>query len=80
MKDLVEYLISNIVDKPKSVLISEEIQDGSTIVKVTVDKDDMGKVIGKGGRIIKSLRNLVKIKSIKEDKKAFLQLEELESK
>jgi len=80
MKDLVEYLIKNIVDEPKSVLINEENQDGNSILKVSVDKGDMGKVIGKSGRIIKSLRNLVKIKSIKENKKAFLHLEELESK
>jgi len=78
MKDLVSFLVKNIVDKPGSVKINEEFQNGADILKLTVDKDDMGKIIGKNGRIIKSLRNILKIKAIKSGKKAFLQIQEQE--
>lgn len=74
MKKLVEFLIKNIVDNPKSVKISEETENEVSVIKVSVAKEDMGKVIGKSGRIIKSIRNLVKIKGIKEKNKAFVQL------
>jgi len=78
MKDLVSFLAKNIVDKPGSVKIEEETQNGATILKLTVDKEDMGKIIGKRGRIIKSLRSILKIKAIKSGKKAFLQIQEQE--
>jgi len=77
MRELIEYLAKNIVDKPKSVKIEVQDQDGALIIKMSVDQEDMGKVIGKNGRIIKAIRNLLKIKAIRENKKAFLQLEDL---
>lgn len=66
MLDLVKYLVSNIVDKPEAVELVEEIDETDThIIKVTVDQEDMGKVIGKGGKIINAIRELAKVKAIK---------------
>ncbi len=66
-KSLLEFLLREIVDAPDKVVISEETdQYGGTLLKTTVAGEDMGKVIGKGGKTIRSIRNLVKAISIKQ--------------
>lgn len=61
MKDTLHYLVSSIVDHPEDVSI-DEAQDGeTTVLTIHVHADDMGKVIGKSGRIIKAIRDLMKI-------------------
>ncbi len=67
MKDTLHYIISSIVDDPDSVVIEESEIDGITNFVVTVAKDDMGKVIGKEGKVIRSIRNIMKIKAMKAD-------------
>lgn len=74
MKKLVEFIVKNIVDDESSVKVVDEEQEGVKIIKLTVGKEDMGKVIGKNGKVIRSIRNLVKIKSIKAKQKTFLEL------
>ena len=65
MKELVEYLVKELVDNKEAVVISEE---GET-VSVSVDKKDMGKVIGRGGKIAKAIRAIVKAAGAKQGKK-----------
>ncbi len=66
MKDLVEFIVKNIVDNPDAVSVSEE-KDGDRItLKVKVAPSDMGAVIGKKGAVINAIRSIVKIKAIKE--------------
>ncbi len=66
-KKLLTFLLENIVDEPSAILIEDEVdQYGGTVLKTTVSKDDMGKVIGKGGKTIRAIRNLVKTLSIKQ--------------
>ena len=74
MKKLVEFLAKNLVENGSAVKVSEETKEGVEIVKLTVDPSDMGRIIGREGKIIKALRSLVKIKSLKENKKVFLEL------
>ena len=58
-KELVEYITKNLVENADSVNITEEVKDDKTIaIKVFVDKADMGRMIGKDGRIIRSIRQL----------------------
>ena len=76
MKDLFEFALKNIVGEPDQVEITESDEDGVTTVKLTVAEADMGKIIGKGGKVIKSLRTLAKIYSIKKEKKFYLELED----
>lgn len=57
MKDLVEYLVSQLVDNKEAVHVTES-EDG--IISVSVDKSDMGKVIGRQGKIAKAIRTIVK--------------------
>jgi len=66
MLDLVKYLIGNIVDKPEAVEVTDQVDETDThIINIVVDQEDMGKVIGKGGKIINAIRELAKVKAIK---------------
>ena len=77
MKDTLLYIISSIVESPDKVLVTEAETDGVINFLVTVDKEDMGKVIGKNGKIIKAIRNVLKIPAIKNNKKIFISLTEI---
>jgi predicted RNA-binding protein YlqC (UPF0109 family) len=76
MKDLLKWTISNLVDQPDQVEITEKTDGDFTIYSITVAPDDMGKIIGKEGKIIKSLRHLIRIPAIKQRKKVTLALVE----
>lgn len=67
MLDLVKYLVGNIVDKPEEVQVTDTVDETDThLINITVDPEDMGKVIGKGGKIINAIRELAKVKAIKQ--------------
>lgn len=72
MKDILEYVLKGIVDKPEKISITESKEDDITRLKIAVDKEDIGKVIGKKGKVIKSIRSLIKVASIKNKQKIFL--------
>lgn len=76
MKDTLLYIISQIVDNPDEVDISEDDIDGVITYTVSVAKDDMGKVIGKEGKVIRSIRNVMKIKAMKQNKRINITLSE----
>ena len=67
MKDALSYIISSIVQDPKAVEITEENTNGIINFTVSVAKDDMGKVIGKEGKIIRAIRNVMKIPAMKQN-------------
>ena len=78
MKKLLECIITAIVDHPKEVKIEEkEETDGQLLIKITVHPEDMGKVIGKGGKIIKSIRRLAYILATKRKKRLNIELVEV---
>ncbi|HVF69838.1 MAG TPA: KH domain-containing protein [Xanthomonadales bacterium] len=77
MKDTLHYIVSAIVDDPDSVVIDEREVDGIKNYVVTVAKDDMGKVIGKEGKVIRSIRNIMKIKAMKTDVRINITLAEI---
>lgn len=74
MKALLTWLIKAIVDNPEKVKVSETEDNGQLTLKLNVAKEDMGKVIGKGGKIIKSIRKLLGIRGTKEEKRVNLVL------
>jgi predicted RNA-binding protein YlqC (UPF0109 family) len=78
MKKLIELLAKNVVSNQKEVKVEESDSDSQQIVKLSVADDDMGKIIGKNGRVIKAIRTLLKIKAIKEGKRVYLELAEQE--
>lgn len=76
MKDTLIYLVKGIVDNADTVKVSEAEEDGVVTFSITVDPSDMGKVIGKSGKVIRAIRNVMKIKAIKQNKKIHILLNE----
>lgn len=74
MKELVEVLAKALVDHPDEVVVTETEKDNATIVELRVSPTDMGKVIGKQGRIAKAIRSLVKAAASKDDKKVVVEI------
>jgi len=74
MKELLEYMLKNILEKDFTV--TEEDENGFIVYKVTASQDEIGKIIGKGGKTINALKNILKIRAIKEDKKIDIQVVE----
>ena len=77
MRDVLSQIISSIVEKPDEVEVKEEEQDGVINFTITVAKEDMGKIIGKSGKVIRAIRNVMKIPAIKNNKKIFISLSEI---
>jgi len=65
MKTLLNYLVKQLVDHPKEVKIEEKIEASRTILTIHADQSDLGKIIGRSGRIIRALRDLLKIVAAK---------------
>ena len=76
MKELVETITKAIVDQPDMVSINEVEGEKSVILEVTVADDDMGKIIGKQGRIARAIRTVVKAAATKEGKKVIVDIQE----
>ena len=74
MVELVEYLAKSLVDKPEEVKVSMTEDAKTRVINLTVAPDDMGKVIGKQGRIAKAIRTVVKAATAKEDKKYMVEI------
>jgi hypothetical protein len=72
---LLEYLARSLVDEPEAVEVeSFEEDDGTVVLELAVGEDDYGKVIGRGGRTAKALRNVVKAAAVREDRKVFVDI------
>ncbi|WP_437793121.1 KH domain-containing protein [Mitsuokella multacida] len=72
MKELVEVIAKSLVDHPEDVRVEEKQQDRQVTLELHVDEDDMGKVIGRQGRIAKAMRTVVKAAATRENKKSRL--------
>lgn len=69
MKELLENIAQSLVDNPDSVIVDETENENGTLLELKVAPSDMGKIIGKQGRIAKAIRTVVKAVASKEDKK-----------
>lgn len=76
MKDLLEYIVKNLVSKPEAIKIDEQKSNGEVNLVLTVDPLDMGLIIGKGGQTIRSIRRLLTVRAIAENVRVNLQLSE----
>ena len=74
MRELVEVIAKALVDSPEEVVVTEREDGNALIIELRVSKNDMGKVIGKQGRIAKAIRSVVKAASSKEDKKVIVDI------
>ena len=74
MKEIVEIIAKSLVDHPEDVVVDEKQEDRTTVFELHVASDDMGKVIGKQGRIAKAIRTVVKSAASKDDKKVIVEI------
>lgn len=74
MKELVEYIVKSLVDKPESVSLTEVEGEKASILELRVDAADLGKVIGKQGRTAKAIRTILNASGIKSGKKVVLEI------
>lgn len=75
MKELVEVIAKALVDNPDEVVVTESQKGEETLIELKVAAADMGKVIGKQGRIAKAIRSVVKAAASKEDKKVIVEIQ-----
>ena len=75
MKELVEVIAKALVENPDEAVVTESVKDDETVIELSVAPADMGKVIGKQGRIAKAIRSVVKAASSKEDKKVIVEIQ-----
>lgn len=75
MKELVEVIAKALVDNPDDVVVTEAQKGDDIVIELTVSPSDMGKVIGKQGRIAKAIRSVVKAAASKEDKKVIVEIQ-----
>ena len=75
MKELVEVIAKALVDNPEEVVVTESMKGEDTLIELKVSPADMGKVIGKQGRIAKAIRSVVKAAAAKEDKKVIVEIQ-----
>lgn len=76
MKELVKAIAQSLVDKPDEVVVTENETEKGLVITLSVADDDMGKVIGKQGRIAKAIRTVVKAAASKEDKKVIVEIQQ----
>jgi predicted RNA-binding protein YlqC (UPF0109 family) len=74
VKDLIESIAKQLVDDPSQVSVSEIEEGGRVRVELKVAKEDMGRVIGKGGRVANSIRVLLRVAAAREGKRATLDI------
>ncbi len=74
MKELVEVIAKSLVDNPDEVSVTENVKERVIVLELHVAQSDMGKVIGKQGRIAKAIRSVVKAAASREDKKVIVEI------
>lgn len=74
MRELVEVIAKALVDNPEEVVVTEKMDGKAIVLEVHVAESDMGKVIGKQGRIAKAIRAVVKAAATKENKKVIVDI------
>ena len=76
MKELLEYLARGLVEHPDRVQVVEVEEDGATVLELSVDEDDYGNVIGRGGRTAAALRTVIKTAAAKHNRRVFVDIVE----
>lgn len=74
MNKVLEDIAKALVEHPEDVSVTEVLKDGTTVLELRVNKDDMGKVIGKQGRIAKAIRTVVKAAASREEKQVVVEI------
>ena len=76
MAELLAYLARELVDDPEAVKVDEEERDGALVLRLHVAPDDVGKVIGRGGRIVRALRSVIRACAVREGRRVLIEIAE----
>ena len=77
MRELLEFLVRQLVDEPDSVRVNElEEDDGTLVLELSVGDDDYGQIIGRGGRTAQALRTVVKAAAVKDNRRVLVDIVE----
>lgn len=74
MTELLEFLVKALVEEPEAVVVEELEEDGDLIYEITVAEDDLGRVIGKGGRIANAIRTIAKAAAVRLDRRVIVDI------
>jgi predicted RNA-binding protein YlqC (UPF0109 family) len=74
LKELVTYIAESLVDRPESVEVTVDERGATVLLELTVASPDMGRVIGKGGRVVNAIRTLVDVAAERQNKRATLEI------
>jgi predicted RNA-binding protein YlqC (UPF0109 family) len=74
VRELVEYLVRALVEAPDEVAVEELEENGDVVLEVTVAEDDLGRVIGRGGRIANALRTVARAAATKEERRVIVEI------
>ena len=74
MKELIEYMAKALVDDPSQVYVEEIVGARQIVYQLQVAPEDMGRVIGKGGRVANAMRTLLRVAAVRRDKRAVLEI------
>ncbi len=74
MREMLLFLTRSLVEDPDAVQVEELEEDGDLIFEITVDQDDLGRVIGKGGRVANAIRTVAKAAAVKEKRRVLVDI------
>jgi len=74
MRELLEFLARSLVEDPDAVNVTEIDEDGDVVLELEVAEDDLGRIIGRGGRIANALRTVIKASATREDKRVIVDI------
>jgi uncharacterized protein len=72
--ELLEFLVKALVEDPGSVVVEELEEDGALVYEITVAEDDLGRVIGKGGRVANAIRTVAKAAAVRLDRRVIVDI------
>ena len=74
MKELIEYIARSLASNPDAVQVTETVEDGRVVLRLEVDDEDKGKVIGRQGRVAQAMRVLLRVAAVKDGTHAVLEI------
>jgi predicted RNA-binding protein YlqC (UPF0109 family) len=74
MTELLEFLVKSLVEDPGAVVVEEMEEDGDLVYEITVAEDDLGRVIGKGGRVANAIRTIAKAAAVRLDRRVIVDI------
>ena len=74
MAELLEFLVKSLVEDPTAVVVEELEEDGDLVYEITVAEDDLGRVIGKGGRVANAIRTIAKAAAVRIDRRVIVDI------